>query len=134
MVDMLDYFATVMTAAGDVLILISFFCAMLVFVINLNNARSTGMRRVPGKFLFLGWIAFALSYAGLVSVSRTDTFGMDIGLILKMPLVLAVLVLYFSFAILLLGTAWTLRSRRMNRKAEKETAKETLGQTSPLEA
>ncbi|MFN2188506.1 MAG: hypothetical protein ACK2T3_07065 [Candidatus Promineifilaceae bacterium] len=126
---MMDLFATVMTAMGDVLIIVSFTCAFVVFAVNLSNSKKSFDRRIPSNFLIGGWVTFAIGYLGLISISRTDSAGVDIGLILNMPLMAAVVVLYFAFALLLLGTAWTLRSRRLNRMEQEALADESLGQS-----
>jgi hypothetical protein len=126
---MMDLFATVMTAMGDVLIIVSFICAFVVFAVNLSNSKKSFDRRIPSNFLIGGWVTFAIGYLGLISISRTDSAGVDIGLILNMPLMAAVVVLYFAFALLLLGTAWTLRSRRLNRMEQEALADESLGQS-----
>ena len=126
---MMDLFATVMTAMGDILIIVSFICAFVVFAVNLSNSKKSFDRRIPSNFLIGGWVTFAIGYLGLISISRTDSAGVDIGLILNMPLMAAVVVLYFAFALLLLGTAWTLRSRRLNRMEQEALADESLGQS-----
>jgi hypothetical protein len=126
---MMDLFATVMTAMGDILIIVSFICAFVVFAVNLSNSKKSFDRRIPSNFLIAGWVTFAIGYLGLISISRTDSAGVDIGLILNMPLMAAVVVLYFAFALLLLGTAWTLRSRRLNRMEQEALADESLGQS-----
>jgi H+/gluconate symporter-like permease len=129
MVNIMEIFASVMTAFGDVFIFTTFICALMVFAINIANTKSKSKRRIPVQFLILGWVTFIVSYMGLVSISRTDAFGVDIGLVFSMPLMIGVLILYFSFALLLLGTAWTLRSRRLVKEAREARQDESLGQS-----
>ena len=123
----MEIFATVMTALGDIFIFTTFICALMVFAINFANSKSKSKRRDPVQILILGWITFIIGYFGLVSISRTDTAIVNIGFVTGLPLVVAVLVLYFAFAFLLLGTAWTLRNRRLVNEASETLQDESLG-------
>ncbi len=129
MVDIMEIFATVMTTLGDIFIFIAFICAFMFIAVNIVSSRSESKRRIPVQYLILGWITFIFGYVGLVSISQTDTSGVEIGLVTGMPLVVAVLIQYFSFALLLLGTAWTLRNRRLGKEALRERQNESLGQS-----
>ena len=129
MSNIFDIFAAVMTTLGDLFIFITFASALMVFFFNIMNARSETKRQVPTHFLVLGWITFAISYVGLVAISRTKTYGYDVGEIVPMSLVIAILILYFAFSLLLLGTAWTLRSRRNLKEELKAQQTEALQQS-----
>lgn len=125
----MEIYATLMTSLGDVLIIASFICALIVFVLNFSNSISKNERRIPVQYLILGWTTFIIGYVGLVSISRTNASGVEVGFITGMPLVVAVLIQYFSFALLLLGTAWTLRNRRLGKEERQERQNESIGQS-----
>jgi hypothetical protein len=132
MVNLSDVLAKVMTEIGDVFIIVTFFSALMVFMINIVISRSSPLRKIPVYFHVVGWIGFLISYGGLVAYSRVDVTGQSIGLFIEMPLMVATLVLYFAFSMLLMGAAWTLRSRRILRKEAEALQQESLAQTAAV--
>jgi len=123
----MNIIATGMTALGDLFIFITMICALMLLFINGKNARSSFKRPAPMQFVIVGWLGCILSYVGLVAVSRSGFVTSEIGIVSSMSLTLSALLLYLCFSLMLLGTAWTLRSRRLDSKVIQVRDEESLG-------
>jgi drug/metabolite transporter (DMT)-like permease len=125
----MNVIATWMTELGDLPIFITLICSLLLIFLNSKNARSSFKRPVPVQFVFAGWVGFIISYIGMVAITRSGYINGDIGFLYSMSSTVSALLIYLAFSLMLLGTAWTLRSRRLGAKVAQVRGEEALGRS-----